>query len=165
MADGRSTFPDARIIGYEIDAATIETAWTDSGVELRHERWTPRPTPPTDLLLADFNMSTMLSKEPLEEALIAVRPRFVVFTDVAAAKIHLNYSRYGLVGPSMDKYWSRFRLDGYELVTYRREHHSASTALWKRKTPEGDPGVVEDGRMRGRLTPSGPSPRRPSPSR
>lgn len=129
----RGRWPLARIVGYEQHPATADRCWTDNRVELRRERFMPENAPGCELLLADFNTLTMLKRGLLDEALAACRPSYVVFTDVACCKLHLNYRSYGLKAANLEQYWTAFRIDGYRRLRFSRLHHAASTAVYAQK--------------------------------
>lgn len=124
-------------IGYESDQATRHQAVLPIGVDLvptafDDEASSHLPRVP-DLLLADFNTVTMLKRKELDEALeLSGRPEFVIFTDVACSKLHLNYKSYGLNHPDLKAYYDNFAIPGYRLVAFAKQHHAASTSLWRR---------------------------------
>lgn len=124
-----------RIVGFEADRATFDAAARPAFLELRHEPYTGQLVDSCGLLLADFNTLTLLKANELIEALAALAPEYVIFTDVACGKLHLNYRSYGLKLPDLGDYYREFerRLAGYDLVTWDRKHHAASTSLWVRK--------------------------------
>jgi hypothetical protein len=134
----RERFPDAYITGYEQDPETAEIAWRGSQVRIINESFHPaRVHSQFDLLCADFNTLTVLKRKPLDEAVEAAEPAYVVFTDVACCKLHLNFRSYGLVEPDLDAYWRAFPLKGYRLLGYAKRHHAASTAVYKKNAPAG----------------------------
>lgn len=130
----RERFPRAKIVGFEIDAATVNNAWKDKGVNLSASAWTGVGVG-SDLLLCDFNVGTIKSRETVDTLTKVVQPRWVIFTDVACVKIHLNYRNYGLISPDMDEYWQTYKVDGYEQLKWFRKHHAACTAVYQRKDP------------------------------
>lgn len=133
----RRKFPAAHIVGFELDEETAEGAWKDANVDLFVEAWVPQTSRAVDLLLADFNMTTVLHRDLLDEAVKAISPGWLIFTDVAAGKLHLNYRSYGLESSDLSSYWRGFVVKGYRLVRYERTHRAASTALYQRKNPGG----------------------------
>lgn len=126
------------LLGYEQDLETYRAAWKGAKVKLVNRRFEGQPYR-ADLLLADFNTLTVLNRKLLDEAVAAVPAEWVVFTDVARSKLHLNAERsYGLrAGATMDDYWRAFPLVGYRLVAWAGVHWAATTALYKKKTPAG----------------------------
>lgn len=83
---------------------------------------------------------TAKKRQLLDEALTVVDARYMVFTDVAVGKLHLNYRSYGLKRNDLEDYWRAFVVGGYELVAYAKEHYAASTALYKKKPPAANRG-------------------------
>jgi len=129
-------FPGATLIGYESDRLTAVAAWRGEATVLRVEPFmVPYNAPPVDLLLADFNLTTVVARMLLDEAVEAVKPRYLVFTDVACVKLHMNYKVYGLEKADLDDYWKGFKIEGYDYVKHSRRQHAASTALYKRRNP------------------------------
>jgi hypothetical protein len=129
--------PKARVLGYEQDEETAEKAYVPDQVNLHVARFDPATVPvpyrECDLLLADFNTVTVLKRTLLDEAVEAIRPLNVIFTDVACVKLHLNFASYGLSSrDTLAEYWKRFKLPGYRLRKWSRKHHAASTALFSR---------------------------------
>lgn len=91
---------------------------------------------PVDLLLGDFNNMTVKKAEPLLDAVEDLDPRFIIFTDSAPSKLHLNYDRYGLSSSqSVDDYIRLYEdlLPDYELTHYIRPHHAVVISLWTKK--------------------------------
>jgi hypothetical protein len=132
-----SSFPKAKVLGYEWDRRTADAAWTDDRVELRVETFEPQTSavwPVTDLLLCDFNTCTVKARGLLDDAVRYVNPNWVVFTDVAKSKLHMNYRAYGLPSPSLAEYWKAFRISGYVLWWWASHQREASTAVWRRAT-------------------------------
>jgi hypothetical protein len=131
-------YPKVRLLGYEQDPVTAAKAWVDDDrVNLDVARFNPDTVPvpyrECDLLLADFNTVTVLKRGLLDEAVEAIRPLNVIFTDVACVKLHLNFASYGLSSrDTLAEYWKRFKLPGYRLRKWSRKHHAASTALFSR---------------------------------
>lgn len=125
-------FSGCTIEGYEQDAATARKAWKDFGVDLHVEKFAkPRNTKP-DLCLADFNLVTKLNRSLLDNLLAVMSAKYLVFTDVCASKLHLNYASYGLQRADLEAYWKSFAVRGYAYLGHRKEHHAASTAIYKR---------------------------------
>lgn len=131
-------FPKSTIIGFEKHEPTYEAAWKDSRVSLKLGDLLSDSRPPTrcDLLLCDFNTSTVLKRKELDEVLSQVSCRYLVFTDVCCSKLHLNYRSYGLDSPDLNRYWKKFAVPGFRLMTFSKEHHAASTALYEKTPPK-----------------------------
>lgn len=130
----RAKFPLAKIEGYELDLETFQQASKDKKVKLHNKAYPKKSRKQVvDLLLADFNTCTMLKRKELDEALESIDCRYLVFTDVCSSKLHLNYKSYGLKSPSLDSYWKRFKVSGYELIAWEKKHYAASTALYTKK--------------------------------
>lgn len=130
-------YPKAIYLGYEQNKETYLAAWKDIPDSQRFIVVKPFPNLRTtfkgiDLLLADFNNLTVLKRRPLDEALAITSPKWVVFTDVASSKLHLNYRSYGLCRPSLNDYWNKFDIEGYTLEFWEQTHHAASSALYRR---------------------------------
>lgn len=118
-------------VGYEQDRATADIAWKNKVVTLRCRRFDPElDVGKCDLLLADFNTLTKMKRELLDELLEAISARYLVFTDVCCSKLHLNYRSYSLEEASLDLYWRSFKVGGYRLLGWRKEHYAASTAIY-----------------------------------
>lgn len=118
--------------GFEADPGTAAAAWKGRGVSLSVAEFVPDAKyADRDLLLADFNRATTLRRRELEQ-LLPLRPKRLVFTDVACVKLHLNYRSYGLTGPDLAAYWAAFKVPGYVFEAFERRHHAASTALYRR---------------------------------
>ncbi len=128
----RERFPDVPIEGWEQDSETAQKSWKDSGVTLHIARWQPSPIR-ASLVLADFNTLTALKRQLLDELLAQIKSPYLIFTDVACSKLHLNYKSYGLSRPYLSEYWKRFSVRGYLLKAWEQEHHAASTALFERR--------------------------------
>lgn len=130
-------FSGAFLTGYESDAVTVSMAWSSSRTTVVESVWPDgKRVGQVDLLLADFNIVTALNQGPLTEAIEWARPTYLIFTDVGASKLHLNYRSYGLTRPDIEEYWrTGFNLEGYRLLEFRQFHRAASTALWERKKP------------------------------
>jgi hypothetical protein len=128
----RDRFPKATIFGYEQDKETARQAWKDKRVKLYNKEFLASKTISCDLLLADFNLLTLLSCNPLESIMEVVNSHYLIFTDVASNKLHLNYLSYGLTKPNLDLYWTKWNIFGYKFVTYSSCHHAASSALFIR---------------------------------
>lgn len=120
-------------VGTELDQVTYEAAWRHPKVnlinsplpeKLWHKKWS--------LVLADFNNLTSLHRGELDWLLPRVTADWLIFTDVACGKLHLNYGSYGLRKPMLAEYWGRFAVEGYELVGYYRAHHFASSAVYQK---------------------------------
>jgi hypothetical protein len=126
--------PAAEVFGYEQNAATARSAWSGPRVRVFVLPFFPEwaPPGPWDLLLADFNTLTVKRRAELDEAVAAARPGYLVFTDVACVKLHLNFRSYGLGSPDLGEYWAAFAVPGYAHVAHSRSHHAASSALYKR---------------------------------
>lgn len=136
-------FPSCRpYLGYEQDAKTAEAAWKHptNRIILRIRkfhpaevsyRYRPKQFFRFDLVLADFNTTTMLKRDMVDEILPMAR-RYLIFTDVACVKLHLNFRAYGLDRPDLGEYWARFKLSGFRFVSFARSHHAASSALYER---------------------------------
>jgi hypothetical protein len=88
-------FPAARLVGYEADTETAARAWRDGRVDLRVGRFPGSyAASGVCLTLCDFNTTTALKRALLDEAVVAAaRPLYLVFTDVACTRLHLNYAR------------------------------------------------------------------------
>lgn len=128
-------FPTCEVYrGYEMDRETFQSAVKPQPVRLVNRPFVaanyPKPQP-FDLVLADFNVNTKLKRDTLDEVL-PFAGEWLVFTDVAVSKLHLNYSSYGLDNPSLEAYWCSFAVEGFKLVTFSKRHHAASTALYRR---------------------------------
>lgn len=134
-------FPTASYTGYESDEETLSNAWSSSQVQLYNSFWPPDEGSSgndyPDLVLADFNITTMKNREMLDQVFEVVQPEWIIFTDVACCKIHLNYRSYGLERPEMEDYWKGFNVPWYRLIRFSRKHYAASTALYQRKIPRG----------------------------
>lgn len=134
----RERAPHVQIFGFEVDSVTAKIAYRGC-VELAVAEYVGEQLPlwpaEYDLLLADFNNLTRLKAEPLHVALRAANPQWVVFTDVASAKLHINFASYGLDNPDLAEYYRRFSLPGYELLGYERKHFPASTSVWRKNKP------------------------------
>lgn len=132
------SFPGIKIYGFEADPVTAKLAYVPSGSVLKVARYSPdNPLPKgwpysLDLLMADYNNLTAFKKEPIAESLAQLQPRIAIFTDVASAKLHLNYKTYGLARNSLEDYWAAFDLRGYKLLGWTRAHFFASTSVWMR---------------------------------
>lgn len=122
-------------VGFEADSLTYKKAYRPQGVKLVNEPFLPAEREEfqgwADLLLADFNTVTVKKRAELD-AVLVLRPKAIIFTDVACVKLHLNYKTYGLTKPELADYWSGFGINGYSFVAYARHHHPASTALYTR---------------------------------
>lgn len=128
--------PEVRVVGFEADRATYEAAARLPQVEIHNEEYRGQKVEGCGLLLADFNTLTLLKARELDEALAALQPEFIILTDVACGKLHLNYRSYGLKRPDLDDYYQEFgkrRLAGFTLVAWARKHHAASTSVWSRR--------------------------------
>lgn len=136
-------YPRVSVVGYEQDTATFEKAVDKSGSlagSLVNSRFDPSEVKGRkfDLVCADFNTLTVLKRELLDEVVTGVETDRIIFTDVACSKLHLNYRRYGLGVPSLEQYWTRFRIDGYRLVRFVKRHHAASSALYVKKNTSAE---------------------------
>jgi hypothetical protein len=91
--------------------------------------------PQPDILLGDFNNLTIKKAAPLVEAVELYRPRFLIFTDSAPSKLHLNLSTYGLARKSVADYLRLYRatLPGYKLTHSIQPHHAVVISLWTKK--------------------------------
>jgi len=132
----RRRYPKVAITGYEADPSTYNTAFRDSLTNVYCGMFDgSKRGYRVDLLVADFNTLTTLKRKELEEALAIVKCQWLIFTDVACSKLHLNYRSYGLEEPDLNAYWDEFDVEGYRLAGWAREHHAASTAIYQRKEP------------------------------
>ncbi len=136
--------PSATIHGFEMDRETFCAAARPARSRLLHRPFDPLRIPKSwpqryDLLCADFNTLTLLKAEHLRQAVVATSPRFLIFTDVACSKLHLNFKSYGLKNvdnSGLDRYFSAFRmkvLPGWELKHVARLHYHAATTAWVRR--------------------------------
>lgn len=129
----RIRWKTAKITGYELDEQTFKESKKDSRVKLKLGSFMEEKTSnlKVDLCVADFNNLTKLKRRELDELLSRVATRYLIFTDVACSKFHLNYRSYGLDVPEFSDYWNSFKVKGYRLLDWKREHWAASTALYK----------------------------------
>lgn len=130
------TFPQAHLVGFEADLETFERAWVGDRSDL-HCSSSGTPSlglgyKRCDLLLADFNTVTKLKREELDEEIERWQPEWLIFTDVACGKLHLNFKSYCLAEPDLGKYWRSWDIPGYEFKRAAKHHHAASTALFRR---------------------------------
>ena len=127
-------FPDVTYKGYEKDRQTFRRALLSKPNQVRlFRRDSQLVSGQTDLLLIDFNNLTVLKREPLDDILSKIKTQYLVFTDVASSKIHLNFRSYGLNPDfSMVDYWEQFKISGFGLIGFVRDHHHASSALYKK---------------------------------
>lgn len=126
-----------QVIGWEADEETAKRARVPANAHLHAGPYQPElRSHATTLLVADFNNSTILKDEPLWEAVKAERPEFVIFTDVACSKLHLNFRSYGLDHRSFDLYQHRVvdraRENGYNVISHLRAHHHAAMFVLRR---------------------------------
>ena len=160
----KESHSDCKLVGYEKDPGTSAQASIPEGHILNCREYEPPTLELCDLLMADFNNLTCRHSfrgpgpEPLIEAVEDLSPRYIIFTDTACARLHLNWRvSYGLSSPDMGEYWEQFPLPGYRLMGWSRVHFHASTSVWarsrsawaryKRKGPATVPGP--EGRNRG----------------
>lgn len=127
-------WPEVDLVGFEADLNTFNKATVPDGFRL-----CGLPTDRTkhdgapDLLLADFNTVTQKKRGELDEEIERwQRPAYVIFTDVACGKLHLNFRSYQLETPDLADYWNSWDIPGYQIVAWTQKHHAASTALFRR---------------------------------
>lgn len=131
----RDFLPDADYVGYEADSETWRAAWKDPLATVYHSTtaaYERNLWAPCDLLLADFNTVTQLKRAELDEEIKRWDPEWLIFTDVACGKLHLNFRSYGLEVPDLGAYWRNWDVPGYSFEAYAKHHHAASTGLFRR---------------------------------
>lgn len=130
-------FPKTHILRFEQDPDTFNKALDQAVVasSLINSRFDPSLVKGRkfDLVCADFNTLTVLKRELLDQVVSEVETRRIIFTDVACCKLHLNYRSYGLTSPDLSAYWNAFKIPGFELSAFAKEHHAASSALYIKK--------------------------------
>lgn len=119
-----------RMLGFELDKDTYDKAYMWPGSIVRNSF--PNIGIQCDLLLADFNTCTQKKRRELDWVLDSCQANWLIFTDVACSKFHLNKTTYGLPPTAtMADYWYHFHVKGYKLVAWAKQHHAASTALFQ----------------------------------
>lgn len=135
--------PRAKVYGVEGDRKTFHAAWVERprtrviwamfGPDMAWPKGWPRKF---DLILADTNANTALKPKQITDVVSMVEAKWMIMTDVACSKLHLNYKSYGL-GEDWDvlkyhrKAWPKL-LPGWKLRKLSRLHHHAATSLWEK---------------------------------
>jgi len=137
--------PKAKVLGFEADFDTFVKAERPEGVKVFNTKFPPDETEyeardsmrhfqKCDLLLADINALTLKTPKELLKAIDAVNPRAIIMTDIACAKMHINYPHYGLKEPNdLEGYFQKFNesvLPGWTHVHTARLHFFAASAAW-----------------------------------
>ena len=136
--------PNAKVLGFEANGDTFAKAEKPKGAKVFNCKFPPvgaeraalaaiQRFQNCDLLLADINALTLKMPTELLRAIEAVKPRAIIMTDIACAKMHINWPHYGLEGPDLDRYFERFNeeiLPNWTHVCTARLHFFATSAAW-----------------------------------
>jgi trans-aconitate methyltransferase len=131
-------FPAADITTHDLDATCVKMI-EDIGlprVQVVHGSYFDADTRVDDLVVADFNMMTYLrfmddktEEAKLVRSFLSNRIKYLLMTDSATSKLHLNFKSYGLSTASWSEYvrgYSRAVVArGYKVVNHVRAKRAA----------------------------------------
>lgn len=138
----QAIFPKAKIYSFDLDQVCCETIkkYCPSVEVLQQSSLDQNPYIIPDCgVLADFNLLTIKKAQETYreffEYMFSKKPGWIVLTDSAHAKLHINYKSYGCL-PALSSYielWKKYATDhGYKLKKFSECHYRSIVIVLER---------------------------------